>query len=106
MQYAHRVDGMQRAGDLNQEAQRCVLGDRRFHPLAQIAGGKVFHGDVGMIVRHAQIVNAHDVLVVQARDDFIFRRNRSKLTTRSETSGTWLNTLSTTTVPARSLSAR
>ena len=34
--------------------------------------GKVLHRDVGMIVRDTQIVDAHDVLVLQAGDDFVF----------------------------------
>src|SRR5882757_429639 len=32
----------------------------------------MLHGDIGMIVRDSQIVDAHDILMLQARDDFIF----------------------------------
>ncbi len=32
----------------------------------------MFHGDVGMIVGNAEIVNSHDILVLETRDDFIF----------------------------------
>jgi hypothetical protein len=45
---------------------------RLFHPLAQIAGRKMLHGDVGVIVGDAEIVNSHDILVLQAGNDFIF----------------------------------
>ncbi len=31
----------------------------------------MFHGDVGMIVGDAEIINAHDILMLQAGDDFI-----------------------------------
>src|SRR5271170_2514247 len=37
-----------------------------------IAGCKVLHGDVGVIVSDAQIVDLHDVFMLQARDDFVF----------------------------------
>src|ERR1700737_3145127 len=32
----------------------------------------MFHGDVGMIVGNSEIVNSHDILMLEARDDFIF----------------------------------
>jgi len=59
-----------------------------------------------MVIGHAEIVDAHDVLMLQARNDFVFLEEPSNPTNRSDTSGTWLNTLSTTSAPARSLSAR
>ncbi len=73
MQHSHRMDGLERAGNLPQKPQRRERRERLFeHALAQIARREMLHRDISMIVGNAKIINAHDVLVIQARDDFIF----------------------------------
>src|SRR5208282_629160 len=46
--------------------------ERRLHALPKVAGGHGLHGDVRVVVRDPQIVDADDVPVFQARDDLVF----------------------------------
>src|ERR1700721_874880 len=101
------MDGLERTGNLPQESQRRERREHFFeHALAQIAGRKMLHGDISMIVGNAKIIDAHDVLVIQARNDFIFLQESVEADETLDHAGNVLKTFSPPSVPARSLSAR
>ena len=89
-----------------EKVQRGARRERRLHALAQVARREMLHRDIGVIVRDAEIVNAHDVRVIQARDDFVFLQEAIEADDALRYIGNLAETLSTTRVPARSLSAR
>ncbi len=65
MQYSNRMDGLERAGNLPQKHQRGERRERLLeHALAQISRREMFHRNISVIVRDAEIINAHDVLVI------------------------------------------
>ena len=69
------TDGMDRSERLAHLPQH-VPGVRDIEPApdarAQVAGRKILHGDVGVVVGHAQVVDAHDVRVGDPGDDLVF----------------------------------
>jgi len=71
MQDARAVDGRERRRDL----PRIVGGrgghERRAQPSREAAGAEILHRDVGVVVGDAEIEDAHDVWMADARDDLV-----------------------------------
>jgi len=72
MQRAERVDGGQCARDLRAVGQGLGGGDAVAHATAQVAMREILHRQVGVIVRHAQFVQPHDVGMANALADLVF----------------------------------
>ena len=72
MQDAGLVDRGERAADLTRVVERSSLGiERRVQALGETARAEILHRDVGVIVGDAEVEDAHDIRVLDARDDLV-----------------------------------
>ncbi len=60
-----------RSGDLPRVVRRDRGLERALQALAEAAGAEILHRDVRVIVGYAEVENAHDVGMVDARDDLV-----------------------------------